>query len=151
MATQRTQMHARPVRSPRPSPRLELQAATRLEPQVFSRSRPDRGVAVRPIDPRRRALYCRRRATAVAFVLLLVAAILTLTFVGGRATADGSSPGEIRPAAVYVVRPGDTLWDLAVALAPDRDPRVVVAALERSAGGSTVRPGQRIVLPASLQ
>ena len=59
--------------------------------------------------------------------------------------------GEVRPAAVYVVRPGDTLWDLAAALAPDRDPRVVVAALERSAGGSTLRPGQRIVLPASLQ
>jgi hypothetical protein len=106
---------------------------------------------VRPIDRRRRALYRRRRATAIAFVLLLVAAIFVLAFVGGRATADGSAPGEIRPASVYVVRPGDTLWDLAQALAPDRDPRVVVAALERAAGGTEVHPGQRIVLPASLQ
>jgi Tfp pilus assembly protein FimV len=108
-------------------------------------------VPARTVDPRRIAIYRRRRAVAVAFVLLVVAAILALTFVGGRATADGSAPGEIRPAAVYVVRPGDTLWDLAVALAPDRDPRVVVAALERAAGGATVHPGQRIVLPASLQ
>jgi Tfp pilus assembly protein FimV len=87
----------------------------------------------------------------VAFLLLLVAAIVAMAFVGGRATADGSSSSEISPAAVYIVRPGDTLWDLAVALAPDRDPRVVVAALERAAGGASVHPGQRIVLPASLQ
>ena len=135
MATQTTQMNPRHPRSPRPAPR----------------SIADRRVPARTIDPRRIAIYRRRRAVAGAFVLLVVAAILALTFVGGRATADGSAPGEIRPAAVYVVRPGDTLWDLAVALAPDRDPRVVVAALERAAGGATVHPGQRIVLPASLQ
>jgi LysM domain-containing protein len=135
MAIQTTQMNPRHSRSPRPAPRPTA----------------DRHVAARTIDPRRIAIYRRRRAVAVAFVVLVVAAILALAFVGGRATADGSAPGEIRPAAVYVVRPGDTLWDLAVALAPDRDPRVVVAALERAAGGATVHPGQRIVLPASLQ
>ena len=135
MAIQTTQMNPRHPRSPRPAPR----------------SSADRRVPARTVDPRRIAIYRRRRAVAIAFVLLVVAAILALTFVGGRATADGSAPGEIRPAAVYVVRPGDTLWDLAVALAPDRDPRVVVAALERAAGGATVHPGQRIVLPASLQ
>jgi Tfp pilus assembly protein FimV len=96
-------------------------------------------------------VYRRRRAALGAFVVLLVGVILVMAFVGGRASADGTSDAEIRPAAVYVVRPGDTLWDLAVALAPDRDPRVVVAALERSAGGASLRPGQRIVLPASLQ
>jgi hypothetical protein len=143
MATQSTQMHPRLVRSPRPVPRVAAQVARPVGT--------DRRVVARPIDARRRALYRRRRATAVAFVLLLVSAIFVLAFVGGRATADGSAPGEIRPAAVYVVRPGDTLWDLAEALAPDRDPRVVVAALERAAGGTEVHPGQRIVLPASLQ
>ena len=135
MAIQTTQMNPRHPRSPRPAPRPTA----------------DNRVAERTIDSRRIAIYRRRRAVAVAFVLLVVVAILALAFVGGRATADGSAPGEIRPAAVYVVRPGDTLWDLAVALAPDRDPRVVVAALERAAGGATVHPGQRIVLPASLQ
>jgi hypothetical protein len=139
MATQTTQMNPRHPRSPRPAPRPTTDGRT-----------VERTIA-RTIDPRRIAIYRRRRAVAVAFVLLVLAAILALTFVGGRATADGSAPGEIRPAAVYVVRPGDTLWDLAVVLAPDRDPRVVVAALERAAGGATVHPGQRIVLPASLQ
>ena len=135
MAIQTTQMNPRHPRSPRPAPRPTA----------------DHRVVERTIDPRRIAIYRRRRAVTAAFMLLVVAAILALTFVGGRASADGSAPGEIRPAKVYVVRSGDTLWDLAVALAPDRDPRVVVDALERAAGGATVHPGQRIVLPASLQ
>ena len=122
-------------RSPRPAPRPPTDV-------------PAVSVA---LDRRRRAVYRRRRTTAVVFLFLLIAAILVLAFVGGRATADGSSSGEVRPAAVYVVRPGDTLWDLALALAPDRDPRGVVAALERAAGGTTLQPGQRIVVPASLQ
>ena len=143
MAIQSTQMNPRHPRSPRPAPRST--GDIRLADRAVDR------VATRSIDPRRVAVYRRRRAVAVAFVLLVVAAILALAFVGGRATADGSAPGEIRPAAVYIVRSGDTLWDLAVALAPDRDPRVVVAALERAAGGATLHPGQRIVLPASLQ
>lgn len=96
-------------------------------------------------------VYRRRRAIAALFVVVFVAAVLALTFMGGRATADGEPAGEIRPTAVYVVRPGDTLWDIAARLAPERDPRVVVASLERSAGGSTIHAGQRIVLPASLQ
>ena len=142
MAIQSTQMNPRHPRSPRPAPRStsDFHLADRPADRVN-----------RSIDPRRIAVYRRRRAVAVVFVLLVVAAILALAFVGGRATADGSAPGEIRPAAVYVVRSGDTLWDIAVTLAPDRDPRVVVAALERAAGGATLHPGQRIVLPASLQ
>ena len=135
MATQTTQMNPRHSRSPRPAPRPST----------------DGRVAERTIDPRRIAIYRRRRAVAVAFVVLVVGVILVMAFVGGRASADGSSDVEVRPAAVHIVRPGDTLWDLALALAPDRDPRVVVAALERAAGGSTLRVGQRIVLPASLQ
>jgi Tfp pilus assembly protein FimV len=139
MATQRT--HLDPVRpsSPRPVPRPAG------HPTSADRAVTPRFVAQR--GPR----FRRRRAVAVAFVGLVLAAVLALVFVGGRASADGSAPGEIRPAAVYIVRPGDTLWDIAVALAPGKDPRVVVSALERSAGGASLVAGQHIVLPASLQ
>ena len=135
MATHTT--HIDPVRSPSPRPAPRSTSA-------------DHGVRA-PVDRHRIRVYRRRRTVAVVFVGLVVAAILALVFVGGRASADGSAPGRIRPAAVYVVRPGDTLWDIAVTLAPGRDPRVVVAALERSAGGAAIVSGQRIVLPASLQ
>ena len=47
---------------------------------------------------------------------------------------------------VYVVQPGDTLWDIARALAPDRDPRAVVHELADTAGGAALEPGQRIVI-----
>ena len=135
------QLHRSNARSPRPLPRL-VEPAARLSRSPSAPS---------GAPPRRSAVYRRRRAIALLFVAVLVATVLALAFVGGRATADGEPAGEIRPTAVYVVRPGDTLWDIALRLAPDRDPRVVVAALERSAGGSSIRSGQRIVLPASLQ
>ena len=135
----------RTPRSPRPAPRPLPDYPLAAAPQRARRQ-------PRPLrDPQRVRIYRRRRAVALVFAALLVGAIVMLAFVGGRASADGSSPGEIRPTAVYVVRSGDTLWDIATTLAPDRDPRTVVAALERSAGGSSVYPGQRIVLPASLQ
>ena len=137
-----SQSDARSARSPRPAPRPLTDAP--LASRSVRRSPVTR-------DPQRVRLYRRRRAVALVFGALLVGAIVLLAFVGGRASADGSSPGEIRPTAVYVVRSGDTLWDIATALAPDRDPRAVVAALERAAGGASVYPGQRIVLPASLQ
>ena len=48
---------------------------------------------------------------------------------------------------VYVVQPGDTLWSIADAVAPDVDRRDVVAQLSDAAGGSDLVPGQRIELP----
>ena len=47
---------------------------------------------------------------------------------------------------VYVVQPGDTLWDIARALAPDGDPRALVHELADTAGGAALEPGQRIVI-----
>ena len=151
MATQTPQMNRRNPRSPSPAPRLAPPSAR--HPAARSEVHPtlDRRVSRPPLDRHRVAVDRRRRAAAVAFVVLVVGVIVVMAFVGGRASADGSSESEVRPSAVHIVRPGDTLWDLALTLAPDRDPRVVVAALERSAGGSALRVGQRIVLPASLQ
>lgn len=51
---------------------------------------------------------------------------------------------------VIVAGPGDSLWSIAVSIAPDGDPRPVVAALIEVNGGETVRIGQQIVIPARL-
>ena len=147
MASRTPQLDTRVRRSSARSPRPDPRSAQPARPRRLMVEAPDAPSASR----RRGGVYRRRRAIALLFVVVLVAAVLALAFVGGRATADGEPAGEIRPTQVYVVRPGDTLWDIAVRLAPDRDPRAVVSALERSAGGSTIRAGQRIVLPASLQ
>ena len=60
--------------------------------------------------------------------------------------APASSP----PGETYVVRPGDTLWSIAAAIAPDSDPRPVVGAL-RDANASRPTPGGAPRRPAGLR
>ena len=99
------------------------------------------------------AVYRRRRMAAAT----VAAAVVTLMLVVGR--PDRVPAGEANPwpsvgdvslstelPGVYVVQPGDTLWDIARALAPDRDPRAVVHELADTAGGAALEPGQRIVI-----
>jgi LysM repeat protein len=52
------------------------------------------------------------------------------------------------PERVYVVRPADTLWSIAV-MHYAGDPRAAVWELRERNGldGSLIRPGQRLVLP----
>ncbi len=47
----------------------------------------------------------------------------------------------------YVVRPGDTLWSIAEALDPSGDPRPVVDDIEGQLHGSSLQPGETLVLP----
>ena len=99
------------------------------------------------------SVYRRRRAAAAA----IAAAALTLAVVAARpdrvppgeadpwpSTGDVSIPAELP--GVYIVQPGDTLWEIAVAIAPGEDPRGLVHELADAAGGSTLEPGQQIVI-----
>jgi Tfp pilus assembly protein FimV len=47
----------------------------------------------------------------------------------------------------YVVQPGDTLWSSAGAIAPGTDVRITVDQLVTLNGGSSIVPGQELVLP----
>ena len=102
------------------------------------------------------AVY-RRRRLAVAMVVI---AALTLVLALGRpdrvppgeanpwpSTGDASLPAELP--GVYVVKPGDTLWDIALAIAPG-DPRALVHDLAEAAGGAALEPGQQLVIDASV-
>jgi hypothetical protein len=56
------------------------------------------------------------------------------------------------PHVRYVVRPGDTLWSIAVDRGPaGTDPRAVVDAIERenAVGPSTLVPGRLLLIPRS--
>jgi hypothetical protein len=48
---------------------------------------------------------------------------------------------------VYVAKPGDTIWSIAVAYSRGADPRPLVANLESQIGGGVLQPGERLVLP----
>ena len=91
--------------------------------------------------------YVRRRLTVVLLVLLVL---------GWGVPAAARSLGSAEPfaaprGATYVVRSGDTLWDIAEAVAPAEDPRTVVARIvaANGIGAGDVVPGQALFVPSA--
>ena len=83
----------------------------------------------------------RRRAAVVLIGAVLVLGVPAVS----RAVGDPAA----QP-ATYVVRPGDTLWSIAVRVSPGSDPRPVVDAIVRANGIDAARlvPGQELQLPS---
>ncbi|MGH3730641.1 MAG: LysM peptidoglycan-binding domain-containing protein [Micromonosporaceae bacterium] len=82
---------------------------------------------------------------------LLVAAlgVLTAGLLGLAPTAVVASPDKRMATAEVVVRPGETLWTVAVRHEPHRNPAVTIEEIRRLNGlqGYTVHPGQTLRLP----
>ena len=81
-------------------------------------------------------------------LLLSISLVGALMGVGATAVRAGQERPS-HPAWSHVVRPGETLWDLARRAAPARDPRQVVDLLIEAnrLPGPTIHPGQRLVMP----
>lgn len=87
----------------------------------------------------------RRRGRWVLAMLLAAALVLGVPqiFLAGAAPADEGY-------VTVVVRPGDTLWDLAEEHGPDGiDPRLVVYRIQKLSGlqGAAIFPGQVLKIP----
>ncbi len=95
-------------------------------------------------------LRLTRRGRAViltAFVAPLIAVALAAQLNGGVASATNEAAAEFD---YMTVQGGQSLWQLAVEVAPAADPREVIAdlmALNRLES-SAVEPGQRLAIPA---
>lgn len=100
----------------------------------------------RPRLPVAPEVYRRRRLGVLAVVAGLVVGAASF----GQARA--SAPSEVvgTDAVVVVVQPGDTLWGIATALSPDREPRALVHELRGLVGAAPIEPGQQLVIPRSL-
>ena len=48
---------------------------------------------------------------------------------------------------MYVARPGDTIWSVAVRYDRGEDPRPLADLLEAQIGGAVLQPGQRLMVP----
>lgn len=109
---------------------------------------------MRPPAGARPGIRLTRRGR-ITLVLLIVAAMLGAFWLGtwraGVAATAGS--GERWPAAprdAVLVRPGQTLWEVAVKREPDADPRKVVHRIVElnDLASVSVEAGQRIIVPA---
>ena len=85
----------------------------------------------------------RLALTAVVSLPVLAASIL-LASPGAQAGSEAGEP------EVYTVLAGESLWDIAEAIAPNEDPRAVIDQIRSANGlsGAEVFPGDRLILPA---
>ena len=130
-------------------------ATRRLAPRAATR-----GHRCTPTTYRR-----RRMAALLVSVGLVVVAAQAGAALGGSSLAaserrptspPGLAPGTpeavtagLRPTSgrEIVVRPGDTLWAIALRVAPDEDPRPLVDEHMAARDGAPLEPGEVIVLP----
>ena len=85
--------------------------------------------------------------------MVLVLGVMTLLVLAGFTLGRGSSLAAGRTASIrhhVVVEPGETLWSVAVRIAPHDDPRLVVADIEsvNHLSSASVEPGQVLTVPA---
>lgn len=90
------------------------------------------------------------RRGRVLLLFVLAAALTVLVTVGQAAITQAGPGGEpVAPLGVTRVEAGETLWALAQRIAPDRDPREVVAQIRELNGmdSSMLQVGQQLLLP----
>ena len=96
------------------------------------------------------AVRLTRRGRAV-LVLLLAALLLGAFSLGNDATqaAGVVSEGAASQLEQTTVQPGESLWSVAQRIAPDNDPREVVAQIQRlnDLESSQLQVGQHLLLP----
>ena len=99
-------------------------------------------------------LRLTRRGRFVFFGLpLIVLAALILSLAGflnaPAKAADSSAELSLTPTVTVTVQPGESLWTIAGSVAPERDPRDVVADIVQlnNLGAARVLPGQQLFIP----
>ena len=118
-------------------------------------SRPVRSRAAAPTRPSRSAgqaggLRLTRRGRVALGVLSTLFLLLVVLF-SGRLSADAgtSMSDQGRATGVVVVQAGESLWQIAQAIAPQADPRETVTLIRElnGLGEAAIVPGQSIVVP----
>jgi LysM repeat protein len=111
-------------------------------------ARPQVSSGARPLRLTRRG----RRLARTLVVLVALVAALVLSVAGRSDTSQAGDGAAVPATATVVVQPGQTLWSVARGLSADADVRETVARIQELNGlsgtaGSTVRPGQQLVVP----
>jgi LysM repeat protein len=84
--------------------------------------------------------------------IVLVFAVMLLAVIAGITVGHGSSLAADRSHPVrhtLIVAPGETLWSVAARIAPQQDPRLIVADLEalNHLSSPSIEAGEQLVVP----
>jgi hypothetical protein len=103
------------------------------------------GNSVRPTQTGLKLTVRGRRVVALLALLPIVLAFLLIGTRAAQADASGSTT------AVVKVEAGQSLWDVAVAIAPNEDPRSTIWTIKALNGFETseVQAGQALIVPAN--
>ena len=109
---------------------------------------PERPAALPPLRLTRRG-----RIVLIGIPLVLLAALLLSLagfFNSPAKASDSAADLETTSAVTVTVQPGQSLWGIAAAVAPDRDARDVVADIVQlnNLSAGAVFPGQQLFVPA---
>lgn len=122
---------------------------------VTNHNRSGAGAAVSGRRPKQPPLRLTQRGRFVFFgvpLILLAAFILSLSgFLNAPAkAADSADQLSLTPTVTVTVQPGESLWAIAGSLAPERDPRDVVADIAQlnNLDAARVMPGQQLFVPS---
>ena len=90
-----------------------------------------------------------RRGQGVLLATMLAGIFGAGLAFGSSAHGADSTPAPLAPHRTVVVQPGQSLWAIARAAAPHRDPRVVVEDIRQlnALPGAGVEAGQQLLLP----
>lgn len=101
-------------------------------------------------SPTASRLRLTRRGRIVAVAALALLLLVLASLMPWRASADPGAGHVPEGWTTVVVRPGDSLWELAQQSRPGADPRPLVAEIRAANGMSnaTLQPGTRLLVPA---
>jgi hypothetical protein len=106
------------------------------------------GGTVNSVRPAQTGMRLTVRGRRVVALLALLPIFVAFLLIGTRAAqADASGPST----AVVKVEAGQSLWDVAVAIAPNEDPRSTIWTIKALNGLETseVQAGQALIVPAN--
>lgn len=110
----------------------------------------DQMFAGQPAGRPRGTVRLTRRGQVVVVLLALLVALTVSVVLAAASTATGES-GTPEPTRVVLVGPGDTLWDIAAAIADDGDVRAAMERIEdlNALDSAALQAGQRLLVPVS--
>ncbi len=115
-------------------------------------NRPNHLVLVKdyPQNRAKQPIRLTRRGRRVVALLALIPIAITFLLIGTRG-AQASDASAQAMTAVIVVKPGQSLWDVASTINPQKDPREIIWVIQQLNGMATseVIAGQELIVPTN--